>query len=100
MVALPASAAEGIPSRARRPERYSHRRADLGSGRRQCLVPPAPDVCLARLLDEPPAGAAVGRPVAPPPPPAGPRLRSQGRMALPGTRLDRDGGRLRLRSAG
>src|SRR5215208_6937142 len=74
MAALPPSAAEGIAAGTRRPERHSDRRAHLGAGRGERLVPPVADVRLARLLDEPAQGEEIRRALAPSPPAAGARL--------------------------
>src|SRR4051812_5437997 len=79
---LPASAAEGIAARADRTERHSDRRAHLGAGRGERLVPPALPRGLARLLDEPAACPQIRRAVPPSPSDAGPRLCDQGRVAL------------------
>src|SRR4051812_7954844 len=100
MAALPAPATEGIAAGARGPERYPYRRAHLGAGRGERLVPPAADVRLARLLDEPPQGAEIRRALAPSPPAAGARLRAQGRVALSRARLGCDRRCLCLRGAG
>src|SRR4051795_1090465 len=99
MAALPAPAAEGIAAGARRPKRHPERRAHLGAGRGERLVPTAPDVRLARLLDEPAQGEEIRGAVAPPPSAAGARLRAERRVALSRARLGRDRRCLRLRGA-
>ena len=58
------------------PECHSDRRAHLGAGRGECVVPAASARRLARLLDEPAARAQVGRALAPSPSAAGARLRA------------------------
>src|SRR5918995_7250991 len=90
MGALQAPAAERIAAGARDPERHPDRRAHLGAGRGERLVPPAPDVRVARLLDEPPQGEEIRRALPPPSSAAGARIGAQGRVALPRARLGRD----------
>src|SRR3954453_24045902 len=90
--ALPPPAAEGVAAGACRPRRDPDGRADLGARRAERLVPPAPARRLARLLDEPAQGEEGRRALAPSPSPTRPRLRADGRVALPRARLGGAGG--------